>query len=266
MKAYLEQSGYSVALFNNLLAENVEVEKIDYESVIHITKPIKMDEIIGCISSIFIVESKNFKKGIQMRFKRVANFNKMTSREAFVIEQVKQSDGLKGAELIVALMENYGITEQEARELIAKLASELQVERGVRRTEIEIKINPGFKTTVTLNPITSLITIKVDNINDINYLYTLPIYLDSFIRLTQDKNSTRVPVGRISALCGSDEKEEVVINDIVSAAESAFLDQEVPQIDGENVDYIDFNEYSEGAHEEGKVKNALDLFFGDEDE
>ena len=266
VKAYLEQSGYSVALFNNLLAENVEVEKIDYESVIHITKPIKMDEIIGCISSIFIVESKNFKKGIQMRFKRVANFNKMTSREAFVIEQVKQSDGLKGAELIAALMENYGITEQEARELIAKLASELQVERGVRRTEIEIKINPGFKTTVTLNPITSLITIKVDNINDINYLYTLPIYLDSFIRLTQDKNSTRVPVGRISALCGSDEKEEVVINDIVSAAESAFLDQEVPQIDGENVDYIDFNEYSEGAHEEGKVKNALDLFFGDEDE
>ena len=92
VKAYLEQSGYSVALFNNLLAENVEVEKIDYESVIHITKPIKMDEIIGCISSIFIVESKNFKKGIQMRFKRVANFNKMTSREAFVIEQVKQID------------------------------------------------------------------------------------------------------------------------------------------------------------------------------
>jgi hypothetical protein len=266
VKAYLEQSGYSVALFNNLLAENVEVEKIDYESTIHITKPIKMDEIIGCISSIFIVESKNFKKGIQMRFKRVANFNKMTSREAFVIEQVKQSDGLKGAELIAALMENYSISEQEARELIAKLASELQVERGVRRTDIEIKINPGFKTTVTLNPITSLITIKVENINDINYLYTLPIYLDSFIRLTQDKSSTRVPAGRISALCGSDEKDEVVIKDIVSAAESAFLDQEIPQIDGEKLDYLDFNAYTEGAQEEGKVKNALDLFFGDEDE
>jgi hypothetical protein len=266
VKAYLEQSGYSVALFNNLLAENVEVEKIDYESTIHITKPIKMDEIIGCISSIFIVESKNFKKGIQMRFKRVANFNKMTSREAFIIEQVKQSDGLKGAELIAALMENYGITEQEARELIAKLASELQVERGVRRTEIEIKINPGFKTTVMLNAITSLITIKVENINDINYLYTLPIYLDSFIRLTQDKSSTNVPATKISLLCGADEKEEVVIKDIVSAAESAFLDQEVPKIDGENLDYIDFNEYTEGAQEEGKVKNALDLFFGEDDE
>ena len=266
VKNYLEQSGYNVNLFNSLLDENVEVEKIDYESTIHITKPIKMDEIIGCISSIFIVESKNFKKGIQMRFKRVANFNKMTSREAFIIEQVKQKDGLKGSELINALIENYGITEQEARELIAKLASELQVERGVRRSEIEIKINPGFKTTVTLNSITSLITIKVENINDINYLYTLPIYMDSFIRLTQDKKSTNVPLDKITTLCGSDEKAEVVIKDIVSAAESAFLDQEVPVIEGENLEYIDFNEYTEGAKDESKVKNALDLFFGEEDE
>ena len=266
VKNYLEQSGYTVNLFNSLLDENVEVEKIDYESTIHITKPIKMDEIIGCISSIFIVESKNFKKGIHMRFKRVANFNKMTSREAFIIEQVKQTDGLKGAELINALIENYGITEQEARELIAKLASELQVERGVRRSEIEIKINPGFKTTVTLNAITSLITIKVENINDINYLYTLPIYLDSFVRLTQDKKTTNVPLGRITTLCGSDEKAEVVIKDIVSAAESAFLDQEVPVVEGDNLEYIDFNEYTEGAKDEGKVKNALDLFFGEEDE
>jgi len=266
VKNYLEQSGYNVNLFNSLLDENIEVEKIDYESTIHITKPIKIDEIIGCISSIFIVESKNFKKGIQMRFKRVANFNKMTSREAFIIEQVKQKDGLKGTELINALMENYSISEQEARELIAKLASELQVERGVRRSEIEIKINPGFKTTVVLNPITSLITIKVENINDINYLYTLPIYLDSFIRLTQDKKSTNVPLDKITMLCGSDEKDEVVIKDIVSASESAFLDQEVPVIQGDGLEYIDFNTYTEGAKDEGKIKNALDLFFGDEDD
>jgi len=266
VKNYLEQSGYNVNLFNSLLDENVEVEKIDYESTVHITKPIKMDEIIGCISSIFIVESKNFKKGIQMRFKRVANFNKMTSREAFIIEQVKQKDGLKGVELINALMENYTMSEKEARELIAKLASELQVERGVRRSEIEIKINPGFKTTITLNPITSIITIKVENINDVNYLYTLPIYLDSFIRLTQDKNSTRVPLGKITSICGSDEKEELVIKDIVSSAESAFLEQEVPVIEGDDLEYIDFNTYTEGAKEEGKVKNALDLFFGDDED
>jgi len=267
VKNYLEQSGYNINLFKGLLDENVKVERIDYESLIQISKPIKIDEIIGCVSSVFIVESKNFKKGIQMRFKRVSNFNKLTSREAFVIDQAKQKDGLKGSELITALMQNYSITENEAREIIAKLASEIQLERGARRSEIEIKINPGFKTTITLNSITSIISIKVENINDINYLYTLPIYLDSFIRLTQDKSSTRVPLEKINSTCGSDEKDEIVIKDIVSAAESNFLTQEVPLIEGDNLEFLDFNEYMESSQDnEGKVKNALDLFFGDEDE
>lgn len=100
VKNYLEQSGYTVQLFDNLKNDNVRVDKIDYETVVHIERPIKIDDFMGCLSSIFIVESKNFTKGIQMRFKRVSNFNKMNSQEAFVIEQVKNRDGLKGIELI----------------------------------------------------------------------------------------------------------------------------------------------------------------------
>jgi len=267
VKNHLEQSGYNINLFTSLLDENVEVDKLDYASTMLIRKPIKLNDIIGCITSVFIVESKNLDKDIQMRFKRVANFNKMTSQEAFVIEQAKQKDGLKGMELISALVENYGISDLDARALIAKLASEIQVERGVRRSEIEIKINPGFKTTISLNRITSLITISVENINDINYLYTLPLYLDSLIRLTQDKESTNVPKSKIVALCNSDEKDEIEIKDIVSATESRFLDHEVPVIEGDDLGFVDFNEYMDREHdEEGKVKNALDLFFGDDDD
>jgi hypothetical protein len=266
VKNYLEQSGYNINLYENLLDQNVEVERINYETIIGINKTIKIDDIIGCISSVFIVESKNFKKGIQMRFKRVTNFNKMTSSEAFVIEQVKQKDGLKGSEIITALMENYEMSESDARELLAKLASEVQVERGVRKSNIEIKINPGFPVTIVFNPITSLITINVDNIDDIRYLYVLPIYIDSFIRLTQDKRSTKYPIGAIDSLCGSGEKAEIVMNDIVSTSEAPFLQQEVPIIEGENVEYLDFNKYLENQDETAdKPKNALDLFFGDDD-
>lgn len=267
VKNYLEQSGYTVQLFDNLKNDNVRVDKIDYETVVHIERPIKIDDFMGCLSSIFIVESKNFTKGIQMRFKRVSNFNKMNSQEAFVIEQVKNRDGLKGIELIRALMENYSISEREAENIIAKLASELQVERGVRKSDIEIKINPGFKTLIALNSITSQITVRVENINDINYLYTIPIYLDSFVRLTQNKSSTRVPTDRINLLCGSDEKDEIVIDDIVSATETAFLNQEMPVIEGDSVSFVDFNEYMESPQDKGeKQKTALDLFFADDDD
>ena len=45
------------------------------------------------------------------------------------------------------------------------------------------------------------ILIQVDNINNINYLHTIPIYLDTLIRLTQNIKSTDVPQEIISKFC-----------------------------------------------------------------
>ncbi|NDE19724.1 MAG: hypothetical protein EB000_04710, partial [Alphaproteobacteria bacterium] len=156
----------------------------------------------------------------------------------------------------------------DARSLVAKLASELQVERGVKRRDIEIKSNPGFKTTIKLNSITSTITINVENINDIYYLETIPIYLDSFIRLTQDKTSTLVPAKKINSLCSTDERVEMVIEDIIAPVEEAFPEQEIPLVESDDMDFEDFSEYVKGVEElkEPKVKSALDLIYGDEDD
>lgn len=270
VKNYLEQSGYTIQLYDSIYNENVSVKQLNYQSNIEISKPIKINDFIGCITSAFVIETKDIKAktGINMRFKRVANFNKFTSQEAFVIEQANQKDGLKGDEIILALIENYRMEESDARNLVAKLASELQVERGVKKRDIEIKSNPGFKTTIKLNSITSTITINVENINDINYLETIPIYLDTFIRLTQDKASTLVPTKRINSLCSTEEKVELVIEDIIAPAEQAFPDQEIPMVESDDMDFEDFSEYVKGVEElkEPKVKSALDLIYGDEDD
>ena len=270
VKNYLEQSGYTIQLYESIYNDNVSVKQLNYQSNIEITKPIKMNDFIGCITSAFVIETKDIKAktGINMRFKRVSNFNKFTSQEAFVIEQANQKDGLKGDEIVLALIENYRMNEGDARSLVAKLASELQVERGVKRRDIEIKSNPGFKTTIKLNSITSTITINVENINDIYYLETIPIYLDSFIRLTQDKASTLVPTKKINALCSTDERVEMVIEDIIAPAEEAFPEQEIPLVESDDMDFEDFSEYVKGVEElkEPKVKSALDLIYGDEDD
>jgi hypothetical protein len=120
----------------------------------------------GCISSVFTIESNNLKKGIEMRYKRVSNFNKHDSQEAFVIE--KQKQGYSIDEIVEQLRSNYDdLSEEDANEIIFKLINELQVTRGAnKKRAIEIKINPGFKTVMTLNYIKSEISILVDNIND----------------------------------------------------------------------------------------------------
>jgi len=270
VKNFLEQSGYTINLYNNMYDKNVDVKQLNYQTSIEITKPIKMNDFIGCITSAFIVESKNLKSknGINMRFKRVANFNKVTSQEAFIIEQANQKDGLKGNEIVLALIENYRMSESDARQLVQKMASEVQVERGVKKTDIEIKLNPGFKTTMKLNSITSILTIDVENINDIYYLNTIPIYLDSFIRLTQDKKSTLVPLKTINSLCSGEENVEFQVEDIIAPAELAFPEQEIPIIEGDDMDFENYEDYTEGIenYKEPKFKSALDLIYGDEDE
>ena len=118
-----------------------------------------------------------------MRFKRVSNYSKFNSQEAFILEKSEQ--GLRGDQIIEALLENFPeeLDRNQAIEMVRKVANELEIERGVRKSDIKIKNNPGFKTTISLQQETGIITILTENINNINYLYTLPIYLDTIIRL-----------------------------------------------------------------------------------
>ena len=263
IKNFLEQNGYKIRSFNSLYDDNIEVRQITYESQIKINKRFNLDTYKSCLSTIFINESSEYKSGINLRFKRVSNFNKVTSQEAFILE--KQEQGYRGIEIVDALLENFpdDLNKESALELVRKIANEVQVERGVRKSEIKIKSNPGFKTVINLDEKTNVITIVVENINDIYYLLTIPIYLDTMVRLTQDKNSTNFPISEINRLCSIKSKdtsrvEFIKIDDIISSSESSYDDQELPIItEDEDVEYSKLNTNAE---------NALDLFFGDDED
>ena len=154
-----------------------------------------------------------------LRFKRVSNFNKVTNQEAFILQ--KQEEGFRGNEIIDALLDNFkdDLTREQAIELLRKVANEIELESGVKKTDIKIKDNPGFKTTVLFDKKTRILTITVENINDINYLLTIPIYLDTIIRLTQDKTSIDYPAKEIKKLCSKDEIEDIVLPDIDTSTE-----------------------------------------------
>ena len=239
-----------------------------YETSVQIETNIKMEDLVGCVSSVFLVESKNFKKGIEMRFKRVSNFNKTTSQEAFIIEQIDNK--VSGLEIIKGLVENYQISEPEARELLSKYASELELEKGARKSDTKVKINPGFKTTVALRKNTDIVTITVDSINDIQYLETIPVYLDSFIRLSQNSSSTGVPQKVIQKLCNTGAKKDIIVKDVLSS----FSDEKTKSSSSSSVSSIksfskttsdidgqdEFQNFVENEDEnEERVNNAFDL-------
>jgi hypothetical protein len=272
IKTYLEQNGYVLPLFDSMNSPYVEIKQLSYQTVVGITKEIKLKKLKGCVSSIFITETEDEKKNLfVLRMKRVSNFNKLNSMEAFIIE--KQKNGYRGEEIIYELLENYkDLSEKTAVQLLQTMASELQVERGVRKNEIEIKVNPGFKTVIQLIPNTTNVSVTVEGIDDMQYLKTIPVYIDSLIRLTQDKKSTGVSSKKIKELCSGIEKTEVVVEDIIMPSEDSFVQEEGDdkgmkeqgEIDDEDIVFGEEEEEEVDAPE--KTKNALDMFFGENDE
>jgi hypothetical protein len=265
IKSLLEQSGYKLNKFNSLTDDNVEVKQLTYQTQISIKKALDIESYIGCVSSVFINETNVFKSGkINLRFKRVSNYSKFNSMEAFILE--KSDQGLRGDQIIEALLENFqeDLDRKQAIELVSKIANELEIERGVRKSDIKIKNNPGFKTTIELEQETGVITITTENINNINYLNTLPIYLDTIVRLTQDKNSTDYPVKDINKLCSTGEKEDIIVDDIISSSEESAANSEVPSIEPEEEE-VQYNKFK--TVDINKPKGALSLFFDEgEDE
>jgi hypothetical protein len=259
----LEQSGYKLNKFTSLTSENIEIKQLTYETQLTIKKQFDYEKYKGCFSSVFINETNIYKnKNINLRFKRVSNYSKVTSQEAFILEKSEQ--GYRGAEIIEALIENFpdDLNYKEAEELVRKIANEIQVERGARKTDIKIKENPGFKTIISIEKESGIIKIIVENINDISYLQTIPVYLDTIIRLTQDKNSTNYPVKEINKLCLANEKEDLVIPDIISSSELSVSENEIPSFD-EDTEEIEYTKYKDIVSE--KPKGAFSLFY-DEDE
>jgi len=263
IKSVLEQSGYKFNLFNSLNDENIEIKQMTYETQISITKAFDIKNYRACINSVFVNET-NALKGtpdkIKLRFKRVSNFSKFTSQEAFILEKAEQ--GLRGSDIIQSLLENFAddLTEEQARELVAKVANELEVERGVRKSDIKIKENPGFTTEIVLDFKTAILKITTENINNINYLLTLPIYLDTMVRITQDKNSTNFPSSEIKQICNT-ETGDVSIPDITSSTELSAKKGEEADIEGdESIKYIKYTEI-----EKEKPKGAFSLLFDEDD-
>ena len=271
IKPFFEQSGLDIPLFVSIKSVNVEIRELTYQTVYAISKPIDITNYIGCVSSIFTIESANLKQGVEMRFKRVSNFNKRDSQEAFIIEKIDQ--GLKFDEIVDELVQNYhDVTDEIASDLIAKIRSELEVTRGAnRRRTLMIKINPGFKTRISLNSIVSEITVTVDGINDIAYLNTIPVYIDTLVRISQDIASSDIEPELINRLCTGKELEDVEFGQITSISEQSIKDNQLPDIQDESpvysaesqnpeeaadMDILDLLGYNDSESENSEVKGG----------
>jgi hypothetical protein len=204
IKEHVEQGGFQMTLFTKLYHPQIELINLEYFAQLPITKNIEIKQMIKCISSAFNEIEGSLKKGIVLRYKRVSNYNDMSSQDAYIIEMLnkRQSDN----DILEGLRANYTMSESEARAKFASILSSLQTQQlsRFRGGAIRIKNNPGFLTKITKGSFNNIITMEVSNINNILFLPSLHVYLDSIIRIYQNPGTTEIPYQKIEELCKVD--------------------------------------------------------------
>jgi len=261
IRNYLVTSGYSMNLFKGFYDKNVEITNLKYFSYISIDKNINLNNLLGCVSSIFNVLVGELKNGIVMRYKRVSNFNEMDSQEAFIVELLNRAN--EDEDIVKLLMDNFQLSETDAQLKIADLLNSLQMVQTLnKRRKLRIKNNPGFLTKITQDPFKQNIMIEMENINDIFYMNVIPIYIDSLIRITQSPETSNVDVSTIDGLCKTKQVDDVEqINEIIAPSEKGFTENVPVAIIAEN---LAFGE--KAAVVKDKSINVLDFLYDDEDD
>jgi hypothetical protein len=202
IQPYFEQSGLDIPAFDSVESTQVEVRELTYQMIYKITNKINVKKIIGCLSSLFTIESKDYQKNIILRYKRVGNYNKRDSLDAFIIEKIDQ--GYKMDDIVVELVQQFSdMSEETARETIAKLQVELGITGTNKKRATKFNINPGFKTQMNVNSLDGTLHILIDGINNIHYLDIIPIYLEAIVYILQDKKNCGVDVDEIDSLCNA---------------------------------------------------------------
>ena len=270
IQGYLSQSGYNLPEFRDILDTNVEITGADYFSNIEINRQFNLTGIKGCITGLFNIINPDLKSGIVMRYKRVANYNEMNAIESNIVELLKRE--YRERQIIENLIDNYNLSEEDARIQLATTINNIQLVQNLYQTKrVKIRDNPGFLTTIEKDQFKNNILINVRNIDNINYLDFIPLYLNSIIAITQIREQSRdfgyKELARIKELCYNEVlDEDVGEKDIVPSNERQFADNQQIVI-GDDVDDDDDDEELKFDDDDQELdEDIMGVLLGDGDD
>jgi hypothetical protein len=234
----------SIDLFDNLLNKNVEINSINYITTIKVKGALKPIAIVNCSSYFFNTISSNSEE-IVMRYKNVSNFSIMNSEESYIIELIKQK--ASEMDILHKLKDNFNLSLEDARSRLIDVINSLKLlQNTFNHKKITIKNNPGFQTVFKKTNSNTLI-INIENIDNINYLDTIPIYIDSLTKILFNNIEDNTVNLEVSNICKKtqplDETKEKTFTNIEAATNkniTHLLENE--DIDDDDNDYSAHND------------------------
>ena len=268
----IKHTGYNYIKFNTI--ENnklVKINDLKYVFILNNTNAINVQRYVGCLSSVFNIISGNIKSAndeIELVYKRVNVFHLQNSISSFITRQSKNN--LDVSEIIDKLTENFPKeipNIMKARSVYGEWYDEIQMKLDSYGSKKIIESNPGFETIIKINEDDKTV-ITVNNIDDINYLKNIEIYIDSILKILFKEYNSKFN-SQVKTICNKtkiNEEEQKRIdnirdNDIKTKPDEGKIQWDEPSKDEE----FDISEDSE-SEEDDISEESEDEDDEDEDE
>jgi len=202
MNDFLKKNGYEIKYFQDIRKKDIELEYIKYESTIKIKKEIHFANYIRCLQSIFEMnENMDINKGLQLRFKRVENYNEMDEETIFIASLYKNNKTDRS--IVEEISVKYNISFEEAAVKLSKFVKNNQSKNANAKMIVE---SPGILINMKIDSYDDILKYEIETDNNtihihIDYIDIITMYIDSILRMTQEPASTTISKNTISRIC-----------------------------------------------------------------
>uniref|UniRef100_A0A6C0DEM8 Uncharacterized protein n=1 Tax=viral metagenome TaxID=1070528 RepID=A0A6C0DEM8_9ZZZZ len=262
----LESNGYILSIFESIDNDFIEIINIEYNFLIDYRYEIKLSEYTNFLSTAFEIIDKNIEKGAILKYKRVENYRKMDAIDAMITNIFKKNDNEKN--VIEALKVNFTMSEDEAiLKLRDYLNQHIRIGGQFVNKTIDIAENPGFPVVIRTIPFENKLLIEISDINNINFLPILNIYIDSLLRITQYPESSFITKAQIVEKSTNIQKtkDEPHIDNVIMPDIQPFRLQD-KDIEEEGILFEEEEDDEEEEYQEDEEEGGILFEEDDEDE
>ena len=207
---FLEQFGYNINYYKSLNDNNIKFNNIDYHKSISLKKKFNYDKYSNLLNSIFDILDKQKNNKIDLNYKRVSNFKKMDGINKIIHNLKPNSNKDNVTEVIDLLVNNYNISEDDALNHITNYFNNFTMLNGKNVNKFDDIIeNPGFTSSIHAIPFEDVLIFNMSEINNINYIKHIDIYIDSAFRLMQYPDSIKIPKNKITNILNKEVDDKI---------------------------------------------------------
>ena len=219
IRDYLAQRGYSIGKLGSLAEESTVLLAATYQAEISAPSQPNLIDIRSCVPSVFVSVDSS---GNAFRFRRVANYDRMTAQDGLIADMLRRNEPLD--EIVSSVAGAFGLDQASATAAVRQfLEGQTQGDQGaVDARKVKIRSNPGLATLVGWDPASSSATVVVEGLDLKGYLETVPMYVDGLMRLALGgRYIAPEHKVQVSGLCenAADEQEALGDADVMTGIE-----------------------------------------------